>query len=170
MKKALSLGLCYALCQAAPSNTLGIGLFISAEGGGLDAKYNLNAKSALDFRLSWSPHEDRFYYKNGVRYVSNDYYAHNALRFQMDYALQNRNAIKIRRGKMPVYYGIGAAFQSDDGFQGFALRMPLGIAFEPSSVPLDFFLEIPLEAHFGDYYYQQNQVDLNPALGLRFWF
>lgn len=170
MKKFFSVLILACPMAFAASKSIGAGLFISAEGSGVTAKFNLDKASALDARISWSNHHDRWYYDKNGKPVYDGSYSHNAFKFQLDYAKQYYHVFKPSKGKLPLYFGVGAMVQTDEGYTGFGVRMPLGMSYEFPSIPLDLFVEIPLEAHFGDYYYKYDPVDLNPALGLRFWF
>ena len=101
---------------------IGAGIIVG-EPTGLSFKYWLTEKTALDAGLAWS------------------FVDENAFQIQADYLIHNFNLIKVSKGKLPFYFGIGGRLKfSTDVILG--VRVPLGLAYLFSDEPIDIFLEI----------------------------
>jgi len=101
---------------------IGAGIIVG-EPTGLSFKYWLTEKTALDAGLAWS------------------FVDENAFQIQADYLIHNFNLIKVSKGKLPFYFGIGGRLKfSTDVILG--IRVPLGLAYIFSDAPVDIFLEI----------------------------
>ena len=66
---------------------------------------------------------------------------YDALIIHADYLWHNFSLINVEKGKLPLYYGIGASgvFTSDFGL---AVRGVVGLDYMFATVPIDIFLEI----------------------------
>ena len=84
-----------------------------------------------------------------------------------DFLLHNYDFITAEKGKIPFYYGAGIHLRSynDMGNQVYA-RIPLGLAYEVSDLPLDIFFEFAP----GIAVIPQPSLVTNFALGGRFYF
>ena len=101
---------------------IGAGIIVG-EPTGLSFKYWLTEKTALDAGLAWS------------------FVDENAFQIQADYLIHNFNLIKVSKGKLPFYFGIGGRLKfSNEVILG--VRVPLGLAYLFSDEPIDIFLEI----------------------------
>ena len=101
---------------------IGAGIIVG-EPTGLSFKYWLTEKTAVDAGLAWS------------------FVDENAVQIQADYLIHNFNLIKVSKGKLPFYFGIGGRLKfSTDVILG--VRVPLGLAYLFSDEPIDIFLEI----------------------------
>jgi hypothetical protein len=101
---------------------IGAGIILG-EPTGLSFKYWLTEKTALDAGLAWS------------------FLDENAFQIQADYLIHNFNLIKVSKGKLPFYFGIGGRLKfSTDVILG--VRVPLGLAYLFDNEPFDVFLEI----------------------------
>jgi hypothetical protein len=125
------------LCSAAPAfargyygnvegKSFGIGLIIG-DPTGLSAELKLSQRTAIDFALGITTFQDHDWY------------------FHLDYLLSPVDLSPSGSVGVPIYLGVGAFF---DGFNnssntfGAGARVPLGIAFEMRTLPLQFFLEL----------------------------
>jgi hypothetical protein len=64
-----------------------------------------------------------------------------AILLQADYVFHEYNLIKVNKGKLPVYFGIGGrVFLSDEIVIG--ARIPIGISYMFTNAPVDIFLEV----------------------------
>jgi hypothetical protein len=142
------------------NKTLGLGLMVGAPTG-LSGKYFLSADRALDFGIG------------GIRY----YRGRSGLHLHMDYLFHPVSLVSAPEFELPLYVGIGGRLFSfdygDDDNDAFALgvRAPIGVSFDLTNVPLDIFFELALVLDFfNDYYDDRIGVDLNGALGLRYYF
>ena len=127
------------------AGNFGVGVIVG-EPTGLSFKLWQGKNTALDFGLAWSTTAN-------VLHLSADYVNHNFALF------------KITNGSLPFYYGIGVRILAS-GSTSFGIRFPLGIAYIPKGMPLDFFFEIvpTLELVSGTYF------DVDGALGFRYYF
>ena len=84
-----------------------------------------------------------------------------------DYLLHNYDLITAEKGSIPFYYGAGVHLKSynTSGNQLYA-RVPLGVAYEMSDVPLDIFFEFAP----GIAVIPQPELVVNFAVGARFYF
>lgn len=147
-KVLLILTLLIILTGTSNAQQTGFGLgLILGEPTGLSGKYWISPRTAIDGAFAWSIDK-----KSGV-HLHSDYLWH-------DYRI-----ISVIKGKLPIYYGIGArmVFASDNilGVRGVA-----GINYLFDGTPLDIFLEIvpilDLAPKVG--------FDFNGAIGIRYYF
>jgi hypothetical protein len=125
---------------------IGAGIILG-EPTGLSFKYWLTEKTALDAGLAWS------------------FVDENAFQIQADYLIHNFNLIKVSKGKLPFYFGIGGRLKfSTDVILG--VRVPLGLAYLFDSEPIDVFLEI---APILDLL-PQTDFTISAAIGGRYFF
>ena len=152
-KIAIIMLLLAASANARTQDDFGIGIILG-EPTGLSLKYWIDEEIAVDGALAWS-------------YSEND-----SLQLHGDYLVHNYDVLEL--DEMPVYYGVGARlkFKDDDG-RGrnendamFGIRFPLGITYLFEDAPLDLFFElVPVLDLSPDV-----DLDINAALGLRFYF
>lgn len=123
----------------------GLGIIVG-EPTGLSAKLFLSKSSALDAALGWS------FAKYGAVHIHADYLLHF-------YAISP---------EVPLYAGIGGRLKLQSGSNDlrFGARIPLGIAYTPSSTPIDLFLEIVPLLDF----VPASEFNLNGAIGGRYYF
>jgi hypothetical protein len=147
------------------NKTFGLGLMLGAPTG-LTGKYFLSGDTAIDFGIG------------AIGY----YRGRDGLHLHADFLWHPVTLAKAEPFWLPLYFGVGGRFFSfDDDIddndiddtEGFALgvRAPVGIAMDFNNVPLDVFFELALVVDFlFDYYDDGVDVDLNGAIGLRYWF
>ena len=125
---------------------IGAGIIVG-EPTGFSFKYWLTEKTALDAGLVWS------------------FVDENAFQIQADYLIHNFNLIKVSKGKLPFYFGIGGRLKfSNDVILG--VRVPLGLAYIFSDEPVDIFLEIvPILDLL-----PQTDFTISAAIGGRYFF
>lgn len=143
---------------AAQDHGFGIGIILG-EPTGLSAKLWTSKENAFDFGLGVSVGGDRishkYYYDNGSR-----------VHFHMDYLWHSFNAIKSTE-RFPLYYGIGARFNSGGGYDGsFGIRGVFGIAWFPHSTPIDVFVELVPVLQLTP----STGLGIDAGLGIRFFF
>jgi hypothetical protein len=118
----------------AQNSGFGLGLILG-EPTGLSAKLWTSQTNAFDFGLGLSVGGDRFS-RNNV------YHDNGRIHLHMDYLWHSFDAIKSTE-RFPLYYGIGARFNSGGGYdESVGLRGVFGIAWFPHSTPIDVFLEL----------------------------
>lgn len=112
----------FSLGMSAQDKGLGLGL-IFGEPTGLSAKLWTSERTALDAAVAWS--------FSGVGW----------LHVQADFLMHNYDLIEVSKGRLPLYYGVGAylAFSSD---LGLGARVPVGLAYQFEEAPVDIFGEL----------------------------
>jgi len=127
----------------------GVGIAIG-EPSGFSIKKFINNGEAFQYTLGYSTVKDQ----EGVNIGA-------------DFLLHNYDFITAEKGKIPFYYGAGIHLRSynDMGNQVYA-RVPLGLAYEVSDLPLDIFFEFAP----GIAVIPQPSLVTNFALGGRFYF
>jgi hypothetical protein len=118
----------------AQQRTFGLGIIIG-EPTGLSSKLWTSPTTALDFGLGWSIGGDRL----GMNNIQNN--GGSRIHFHLDYLLHLFNAVGSTE-QYPIYYGIGARFNSGGGYyNSLAVRFVLGLAWMPRETPFDLFIE-----------------------------
>lgn len=137
---------------------LGIGMILG-EPTGISLKAWISEKQAIDAAVAWS-------------FSEND-----SFQFHADYLVHYFYPVKSEgfRGKLPLYAGVGGRLklEKDDGGNRrndddslLGVRIPFGISYIFSDVPVDLFGEIvPILDVFPD-----TEFDVNAAVGARFYF
>jgi len=153
--KIATIGLLLAAASASARTEQPFGLgVIVGEPTGLSLKYWLDDELAIDGAAAWSFSENDSFQLHG------DYLIHN-------YEL-------LGADELPCYYGLGARIKlKDSDGRGrneddtiFGIRFPLGITYLFDEAPLDLFVElVPVLDLAPD-----ADVDINAAIGLRFYF
>jgi len=122
---------------------------ILGEPSGISAKTWFDGNTALDGAVSWSLKDKH----------SNDLYLH------ADFLWHDFDLIDQSSGLMPLYYGIGGrVILADDARLG--ARVPVGISWYLSGVPLDLFVEIAAVVDV----IPDTDFDINGGIGIRFIF
>ena len=124
----------------------GLGLILG-EPTGLSGKYWISPWTAIDGAFAWSIDK-----KSGV-HLHSDYLWH-------DYRI-----ISVIKGKLPIYYGVGArvVFATDNIF---GVRGVAGLNYIFDGTPLDIFLEIVPILDIAP----KAGFDFNGAIGIRYYF
>jgi hypothetical protein len=149
---ALALALLFGVLAAGNANAqvtkFGMGAIIG-EPTGIDGKFFLSGRNAIEGAVAWS--------------LSGN----NDLHLQGDYLYHWYDWIEPKEGRMPVIFGIGARVEfreNQDDLLG--IRFPIGVAYEMADAPFDFFGQIvPILELTPD-----TDFDLEGAFGARFWF
>jgi len=145
---ALTLLLAAAAPASAQSFKRGIGV-IFGDPTGINFKYHIDPTNAIDAAAAWS--------------LSGNKHLH----LQADYLFHNYNPIKVSKGRLPVYYGIGGrVVLREDKKDLWGIRIPLGLDYYFSGAPFDIFAAIvPVIEVLPD-----TDFDIEGSIGFRFWF
>ena len=154
MKRLLaSVILASVVFAAVPAGArTGIGI-IAGEPTGLSLKTWLDDRHAVDVALGWS------FSGNTNLHAHADYLWH-------DFGLLRPSGMP---GQVPVYYGVGARFKLHDDDRDddrLGVRIPLGVSWVAAEAPLDVFLELAPVLDL----VPSTDLDLDAAIGVRFWF
>lgn len=119
----LALGIVFFLSSsAAQGSDLGLGLILG-EPTGLSLKSWLGNRTALDFAAAWS-------------FANND-----SLHFHADYLVHDFSQFKVKKGKLPLYYGIGGRVKTEKKSR-IGVRIPVGVCYIFEKTPLEIFFEL----------------------------
>lgn len=111
-----------SVSSRAQEKKFGLGIILG-EPTGVIFKYWTSKTTAFDIAGSWS------------------FVGENSFHLHADYLYHNFDLFKVDRGKLPVYYGIGARLSLQDRTR-FGVRLPLGLSYMFDKAPFDIFLEI----------------------------
>lgn len=118
-----------------PGREFGLGVIIG-EPAGISAKLWTSGTTAFDAGMGWSLDGDR------VGNYRGSYIGGDRIHLHFDHLWHEMDAIPSTE-RFPVYYGIGAGFNSGGGYGNtLAVRGVLGVAWLPRGTPIDVFLEL----------------------------
>ncbi len=139
MKKLVLLATVFITLGASRvfAKSFGLGIILG-EPTGISMKYWLSDTTAIDAAAAWS-----FGRTPGMR-VHADFLIHPFL------------ITSTSSGKLPFYVGVGPRLNLQDGFVGLGVRIPVGLTYLFSEVPIDLFFEVA------------PGMDLIPATGFSF--
>ncbi len=131
------------------SSDFGLGVIIG-EPTGISGKLWLSGGTAIDGAVAWSSEK------------------HADFQIHADYLVHKFNVISVRKGRLPLYYGIGGRLRTWDGDHdnNVGVRFPVGLDYLIAGAPLDIFFElVPILDIAPD-----TDLEFNGALGIRYWF
>lgn len=132
--------------QAQNESGFGIGI-VAGEPTGLCGKAWMSQNTAIAGAAAWTFKEEA------------------AVTLQLDYLYHNFDVIRVSKGRLPMYYGIGGRVKLEDDSR-FGLRIPVGLDYLLSEAPLDVFIEVvPLLDLAPD-----TEFNLNGGIGVRYFF
>ena len=136
----------------AQSRGFGFGVIVG-EPTGLSAKLWQTRSTALDFGAAWSFVDDE------------------AFHLHMDILMHRFDVIRVDRGRLPLYYGLGGRVKFSDNDHGdqdahVGIRFPVGLDYLFAREPLDLFFELVPILDVAP----ETDVSLNASLGFRYWF
>lgn len=133
----------------ASGGPFGLGIILG-EPTGINGKLYLGGKTnAIDGAAAWSFSGD------------NDFHLHG------DYLYHNYGWIEVKKGELPVYFGIGARLKIRDNAKNkFGVRVPVGLDYIFADAPFDVFVEVvPILELAPD-----TDFTMEGAVGGRFYF
>jgi hypothetical protein len=156
MRRVLIILGCVALLahagSAAAQNDRGFGLGIMAgEPTGVSFKWWLKGtpQHAIDGGVAWS-------------FTSN-----STLHLHADYLLHSFELLKVEKGVLPLYYGIGARVRfMEDAKDDIGIRIPVGLEYLFPNSRFDAFVEVVPILDLAP----ATELGLNAAIGGRFFF
>lgn len=142
------------LCHNASAQSKGFGVgVIVGEPTGISVKAWQSKTGAIDGAIAWS--------FEGV----------DAFHLHADYLVHNFKIIRMRKGAMPLYFGLGARLRlrNDTNIDSdilLGIRVPFGGTYFFRNAPLDIFLEVVPILNL----VPSTTLDLNAAFGVRIFF
>lgn len=112
----------FGLLASAQDKNFGLGIILG-EPTGLSFKNWLSGETAIDVAAAWS------------------FERRGSLHFHGDYLIHNFDLLKVKKGKLPVYYGVGGRIRAEEKSR-LGVRIPVGVSYIFENVPLDIFIEI----------------------------
>jgi len=155
IKKLVLLGLGLVMfCSVASAKDRNFGLgIIAGEPTGLSSKLWTGKNTAIDGALAWSFGSFGTFGNQGALYVHTDYLFHNF------------NFIRVEKGQLPVYCGIGVSAMLSNSI-GVGIRIPLGMEYMFAEAPIGIFLEVvPMLVVV-----PSTSFGVNAGLGIRYFF
>jgi hypothetical protein len=131
----------------AQESGLGVGIILG-EPTGFSFKYWTGGVNAVDGGVAWS------FTREGSLHLHADYLWHSFHVFETE-------------ERVPLYYGIGGRIKTEHQENArIGVRVPVGIGYLFKDAPVDLFMEIAPIVDFAP----STDVELNAAIGARFWF
>jgi hypothetical protein len=148
--------------------TFGLGLELG-EPSGINGKYFLSEKAALDF---------------GLGLIYGHYYYGNGFHLYADFLYHPLSLVSASAFDLPFYVGGGLRFWNFrycagpfcDAGSAVGIRVPVGISLDFKNVPVDVFIQVVPVFDFvsGDYYYfyygNRAHFGVDGSVGIRYWF
>jgi len=144
------------------NKTFGLGLILGNPTG-LSGKYFVGPSTAIDFAVG----------------AVGCCRGRRGLELHADFLWHPISLVSAEPFELPLYFGVGGRFyqynwdrdRRDYDGSAIGVRVPGGIAFDFNNVPLDIFIELALVLDFlFDDPYDDVYVDLDGAVGIRYWF
>lgn len=150
------------------NKTFGLGLELGSPTG-INGKYFVSPSGALDFGAGYIYHHP---------FYGND---SDGLHLYGDFLWHPLSFVSAPAFELPFYFGVGGRFWDfrycdrfrcyDQGY-AFGVRVPVGIAFDFNTIPLDVFIQlVPTLDFVHDYYDGRDfQFSVDFSVGARYWF
>lgn len=137
------------------NKSFGLGIMLGAPTA-ISGKYFLSSDTAIDFGVG-------AYY----RYRDRD-----GLHLHADFLWHPAVLTKAEAFWLPIYFGVGGRYLDHNDHGHLGVRVPVGLAFDFTNVPLDVFLELAvvIDLLFGDGGEGDFDGDFGGAVGIRYWF
>lgn len=155
MKKSMyaiaAVGAAFVLSTAAvpdvrADGNLGLGV-IAGEPTGVSMKVWTTNRTAVDGAVAWS--------------------FDDAIHMHGDYLWHFFDRVDVDEGYLPLYVGIGARAQIEDGGgDEFGLRIPLGVSYLFEDTPIDLFAEVAPVMNLAP----DTDLEAEAGIGLRYFF
>lgn len=144
----LVLLVAFAGPAAAQGSGVGLGVIVG-EPTGLSLKFWQSRTSAIDIAGAWSFANETAFHLHG------------------DLLLHKFDLIRVDKGQLPFYFGVGARVKFTDNDTLVGIRIPLGLDYLfGGGTPLDIFFEVVPIVDVAP----STDASLNGSLGLRYWF
>jgi hypothetical protein len=136
----------FPCAMLAQDQDLGLG-FMVGEPTGISFKKWVGSTTAFDGAVGWS------------------FSGQDRLHLHVDYLVHNFDLIKVEKGRLPVYFGIGARLKLEDRTK-FGVRIPIGVCYLFEKATLDAFFElVPIFDLVPD-----TDFRISGSIGIRYYF
>lgn len=136
----------FPCAMLAQDQDLGLG-FMVGEPTGISFKKWVGSTAAIDGAVAWS------------------FSGQDSLHLHADYLVHNFDMIKVERGRLPVYFGLGARLKLEDRTK-FGVRIPIGVCYLFEKATLDVFFElVPIFDLVPD-----TGFGISGSIGIRYYF
>ncbi len=125
----------------------GLGIILG-EPTGISAKKWLNDKAAIDGAVAWS------------------FVTPSSFHLHADYLIHDFNLLNAKKGKLPLYFGIGLRVRIRSGDNRLGIRAPVGICYIFEQSPLDIFLELGPILDLTP----ETRLRITSSVGIRYFF
>ncbi len=142
----IALMLYGGIAQAQNDSGFGIGI-VAGEPTGLCGKVWMSQNTAFAGAAAWTFKEEA------------------AVTLQLDYLYHNFNVIRVEKGRLPLYYGIGGRVKLEDDSR-IGLRIPVGLDYLFTGAPLAVFIEIVPVLDLAP----ETEFNMNGGIGVRYFF
>ncbi len=133
--------------RASAQGGFGLGIILG-EPTGISAKAWLTRTTALDFAAAWSFVDEPAFHIHG------------------DYLRHNYDLFPVERGRLPLYYGLGARLKFLEHDSEIGVRVPVGLEYLFESNRVGLFVElVPLLDLAPD-----TDFTINSSIGARYYF
>jgi len=122
---------------------------VAGEPTGLSLKLWTSGDKAVDAGIAWS------------------FEGNNNLNIHADYLIHRFSLIKVNKGSLPLYFGIGGRVRfNENRDDDLGIRIPVGLDYLFENSPFDVFFEIVPILDL----YPSTDLELSAAIGARFFF
>ncbi len=136
----------FPLAVLAQDQNFGLG-FMLGEPTGISFKKWTGSKTAIDGAVAWS------------------FSGQNSLHLHADYLVHRFDLIKVEKGRLPLYFGIGARLKLGDPTR-FGVRIPVGVCYIFEEASLDIFFELVPIFDLAP----ATDFDIAGSIGVRYYF
>jgi hypothetical protein len=130
----------------AQDQDFGLG-FMIGEPTGISFKKWTGSTTAIDGAVAWS------------------FRGEDSLHLHVDYLVHRFDLIKVQKGRLPVYFGLGARLNLQDPTT-FGVRIPVGVCYLFEDASLDVFFELVPTFDLAP----DTHFEISGAIGIRYYF
>ena len=134
------------ITQPTPAKEHWVGIYAS-NNSGISYKDWIDRNQAYDYGVGWSFDEETM------------------IHAKADYLTHNYRLIDVPEGKLPVYYGAGAAIALGSDFVA-GVRLPVGVNYLFQNAPYDVFIEVAPALLI----FPSTEITVYGAIGVRYHF
>lgn len=139
----------FALCRPALAQDQGLGLgVVLGEPTGISGKYWTGSTTAFAGAAAWS------------------FGSKSAFHVHLDHLFHHYGLIKVEKGRLPLYYGIGGRVKAESDNSRVGVRVPVGLDYLVEGSPLEIFVEVAPIVELTP----ATGISINGGVGIRYFF